>query len=120
MCGEALQRGRAHRTIHQIRQVVEESPSHDYRSMSGHVAVVSPVTHPERLLQDLSDARRLQFLFQPLVFTAEPLDLAAQPLIFPAQIVRSLRGILPLWVIGAFRHAPRYARIARSVQEGTR
>src|SRR5438270_12248524 len=58
MCGEALQRGRAHRTIHQIGQVVEESPSRDCRSMSGHVVVVSLVPHRERLLQDLSDARR--------------------------------------------------------------
>ena len=65
-------------------------------------------------------ARSLEFLFQPLVFTAEPLDLASKPLILPAQIVRRLRFIRPLWVVGAFRHAPRYARIACSVQEGTR
>jgi hypothetical protein len=62
-------------------------------------------------------ARRIQLFLQPLVLTAEPFHFAAQRLILATQVLRRLRLLLEPRLVGAFRHAPRYARIARSVQE---
>ena len=55
MPGEALQCGRAHRRIHQIRELVEESPARNRGPVGGHVTGVAPVADRERLLQDRVD-----------------------------------------------------------------